>query len=94
MIGYSNLTRTVLLPPEQSTNFKHGELWFGVKFPDVFDPEQGGGLIVGASCCCLGDNLRGNRRRNKAEFAGRRVGGLALAVELPHDVLGQEWLPE
>jgi alcohol dehydrogenase (cytochrome c) len=32
------------LPPEKATNFKPGELWFGVKFPDVFDPEQRGHL--------------------------------------------------
>jgi alcohol dehydrogenase (cytochrome c) len=32
------------LPPEQAINFKPGELWFGVKFPDVFDPEQRGYL--------------------------------------------------
>jgi len=32
------------LPPEQAVNFKPGELWFGVKFPDVFDPEQRGYL--------------------------------------------------
>ena len=32
------------LPPEQAVNFKPGELWFGVKFPDAFDPEQRGHL--------------------------------------------------
>jgi alcohol dehydrogenase (cytochrome c) len=32
------------LPPEKATDFKHGELWFGVKFPDVFDPAQRGYL--------------------------------------------------
>jgi alcohol dehydrogenase (cytochrome c) len=32
------------LPPEKATNFKPGELWFGVKFPDVFDPDQRGHL--------------------------------------------------
>ena len=32
------------LPPEQAINFKPGELWFGVKFPDVFEPEQRGHL--------------------------------------------------
>jgi alcohol dehydrogenase (cytochrome c) len=32
------------LPPEQAVNFKPGELWFGVKFPDAFDPAQRGYL--------------------------------------------------